>query len=67
MLAFKELDLHRVQTETLVNNVASQKVLSKTGFTQWGRAPKYLRIAGQWQDHLMFQRTNDRHESGGQG
>lgn len=65
MFAFGELDLHRVQAETLVNNVASQKVLSRTGFTQYGFAPKYLKIAGEWQDHVMFQRINDRHESGG--
>lgn len=62
MFALKELDLHRVQAETLVSNVASQKVLSMTGFTQYGFAPKYLKIAGQWQDHLMFQRISDRHE-----
>ncbi|MGJ9425914.1 GNAT family N-acetyltransferase [Nesterenkonia halotolerans] len=62
MFAFKELDLHRVQAETLVNNVASRRVLLRTGFNQYGLAPKYLRIAGQWQDHLMFQRINDRNE-----
>lgn len=62
MLAFNELDLHRIQAETLVNNVASQNVLSRTGFTQYGFAPKYLKIAGEWQDHVMFQRINDRHE-----
>lgn len=67
LFAFDELDLHRVQAETLVDNVASQKVLSRTGFTQYGLAPKYLRIAGQWQDHLTFQRINDRHRSGAQG
>lgn len=57
--AYTELELHRVQAETLVANVASQNVLVKTGFQQYGLAPKYLKIAGTWQDHLMFQHLND--------
>ncbi|MCU1633804.1 MAG: acetyltransferase, ribosomal protein N-acetylase [Micrococcaceae bacterium] len=58
--AFTELELHRVQAEILVSNVASRNVLDRSGFTQYGLAPKYLKIAGRWQDHLMFQRLNDR-------
>lgn len=57
--AFTELNLHRVQAETLVANVASQNVLARTGFQHYGLAPKYLKIAGSWQDHLMFQHLND--------
>lgn len=57
--AYTELELHRVQAETLVANVASRNVLAKTGFQQYGLAPKYLKIAGAWQDHLMFQHLND--------
>lgn len=57
--AFNELKLHRVQAETLVANVVSQHVLARTGFQQYGLAPKYLKIAGTWQDHLMFQHLND--------
>lgn len=55
-LAAGELGLHRLQAETLVHNTASQRVLAKNGFSRFGLAPKYLKIAGQWQDHLMFQR-----------
>jgi ribosomal-protein-alanine N-acetyltransferase len=57
--AYSELKLHRVQAETLVANVASQAVLRRTGFQQYGLAPKYLKIAGRWQDHLMFQHLDD--------
>lgn len=57
--AFNELKLHRVQAETLVANVVSQHVLARTGFQQYGLASKYLKIAGTWQDHLMFQHLND--------
>nr|WP_245346853.1 GNAT family N-acetyltransferase [Arthrobacter stackebrandtii] len=55
-LAAGGLGLHRLQAETLLHNSASQRVLAKNGFSRYGLAPKYLKIAGQWQDHLMFQR-----------
>jgi ribosomal-protein-alanine N-acetyltransferase len=48
--------LHRLEAATLVDNLASQAVLRRTGFTLIGRAPAYLRIAGEWRDHLLFQR-----------
>ncbi len=58
-LAFGELGLHRLEAATLVDNVASQRVLEKNGFTRIGLAPRYLRIAGAWQDHLLYQRPVD--------
>ena len=54
-LAFGELGLHRVQAETLVDNVRSQRVLQRNGFTRYGLAPQYLEIAGRWQDFVMYQ------------
>lgn len=54
-IAFNDLGLHRLQAETLVDNTRSQHVLKKNGFIQYGLAPSYLQIAGEWQDHLMFQ------------
>jgi [ribosomal protein S5]-alanine N-acetyltransferase len=54
-LAFGDLGLHRVQAETLVHNAASRRVLGRNGFAAYGLAPGYLRIAGRWQDHVMFQ------------
>ncbi|SNS56144.1 [SSU ribosomal protein S5P]-alanine acetyltransferase [Geodermatophilus saharensis] len=57
-LAFGELGLHRVEAGTLVHNLASQRVLERTGFTRYGLAPQYLRIAGRWQDHVLFQRLD---------
>lgn len=50
------LGLHRLQAETLVHNAGSQRVLEKNGFSRYGLAPKYLKIAGAWQDHIMFQK-----------
>jgi ribosomal-protein-alanine N-acetyltransferase len=56
---FTRHGLHRVEAATLVDNHASQTVLRRTGFTLIGLAPRYLRIAGQWRDHLLFQRLAD--------
>ncbi|SFP87133.1 Acetyltransferase (GNAT) domain-containing protein [Geodermatophilus dictyosporus] len=53
--AFEELGLHRVEAGTLVHNAGSQRVLARNGFTRYGLAPSYLRIAGRWQDHELFQ------------
>ena len=57
-VAFDELGLHRVEAGTLVHNVASQRVLAHHGFIRFGLAPRYLQIAGRWQDHLLFQLLN---------
>lgn len=64
-IAFVELGLHRVQAETLLHNAASQKVLERNGFVRFGLAPKYLHIAGDWRDHIMFQKVNDEHSFDG--
>jgi ribosomal-protein-alanine N-acetyltransferase len=53
--AGEELRLHRLQAATLLHNVGSQRVLAESGFERIGLAPRYLRIAGEWQDHLLFQ------------
>ncbi|HEY9357060.1 MAG TPA: GNAT family N-acetyltransferase [Arthrobacter sp.] len=52
----QELGLHRLQAATLTHNAASQKILKRAGFEEIGLAPNYLRIAGSWQDHILYQR-----------
>lgn len=59
-VAFTQLGLHRVQAETLLHNVASQRVLERNGFVRFGVAPAYLKIAGRWQDHILYQVLADR-------
>lgn len=54
--AFGDLGLHRLEAGTVPENVRSQAVLLRNGFEQYGYAPRYLSIAGRWQDHLLFQR-----------
>ena len=58
-VAFGQHQLHRLQAGTLRHNFGSQRVLERNGFDRIGVAPKYLRIAGSWQDHLLYQRIND--------
>ena len=54
--ARNELGLHRLQASTLPHNAASQRILKRAGFEEIGLAAQYLRIAGSWQDHILFQR-----------
>ncbi|QHC24231.1 GNAT family N-acetyltransferase [Streptomyces sp. GS7] len=56
-----ELGLHRVEAGTLLDNLASQRVLTTCGFTPYGTAENYLHINGAWRDHRLFQKIlNDR-------
>jgi len=57
-IGFDELGLHRVQGETLPDNRASQVVLERNGFERFGYAPAFLHIAGEWRDHVLYQRLN---------
>ena len=52
--ALKDLGLHRVEAACLPGNAASQALLLKSGFREEGHAREYLRINGNWQDHLLF-------------
>jgi hypothetical protein len=35
-------------------NHASRSILQKRGFREEGYAERYLRIAGKWEDHLLY-------------
>jgi ribosomal-protein-alanine N-acetyltransferase len=52
----RELELHRLQAATLPHNAGSRKILKRAGFDEIGPAPAYLKIAGAWQDHVLYQR-----------
>lgn len=53
------MGLHRVQANIMPSNAASLRVAEKVGFRKEGMALRYLRIAGVWQDHLMFALTRE--------
>ncbi|HEV7260009.1 MAG TPA: GNAT family protein [Bosea sp. (in: a-proteobacteria)] len=52
--AFQDLALHRVEAACLPNNEASRRLLERVGFHQEGLARAYLRINGNWADHLLY-------------
>jgi ribosomal-protein-alanine N-acetyltransferase len=59
-IAFNELRLHRLEAGTLLHNTASQRVLTRNGFTPFAVAPSYLEIDGTWQDHILYYLLNPR-------
>ena len=52
--AFEVLGLHRVQAAVMPRNGPSLRVLDKAGFRREGHALRYLKIAGEWEDHDLF-------------
>lgn len=53
--AFGEMGLHRLEAGVMAGNLASQRVLDKTGFSRIGMAPSYLFVGGAWRDHYLYQ------------
>ena len=54
--ALAELGFNRIEAACLPRNEASVRLLAKTGFEREGYARAYLKIAGAWEDHLLFAR-----------
>lgn len=52
--AFDTLTLHRVEAACVPENDRSHGLLLKAGFEPEGRAKAYLKINGEWRDHLLF-------------
>lgn len=52
--AFEEARLHRVQAAIMPRNIASIRVVEKTGFRYEGLSLRYLQINGFWEDHLIY-------------
>ena len=55
---FDTLGLHRVEAACLTVNAPSQGLLRKIGFQEEGYARRYLKINGEWQDHVLFGMLN---------
>ena len=55
--AFDHIGLHRVQPAIIPRNTASRRVAEKVGFRHEGRALRYLKINGVWEDHDIFALT----------
>lgn len=57
--AFNDMELHRLEASTLVDNMRSQNVLISCGFNEIGVSRKYLFIDGSWKDHKIFYKLNE--------
>jgi ribosomal-protein-alanine N-acetyltransferase len=57
--AFATLRLHRIEAACIPGNIASIRLLEKTGFQREGYARRYLCIDGVWHDHLLYARLGD--------
>jgi ribosomal-protein-alanine N-acetyltransferase len=63
--AFEHGGLHRVQPAIMPRNRRSARVVEKNGFRLEGRALRYLRIAGVWEDHDIYAITREEWEARG--
>src|SRR6201985_1918210 len=53
---FSGLELHRIEAACIPDNERSMRLLEKAGFQREGYLRGYLKINGQWRDHVMFSR-----------
>ena len=52
--AFRTLALHRLEAACIPENDASRRLLTQAGFAEEGFARAYLKINGEWRDHVLF-------------
>jgi ribosomal-protein-alanine N-acetyltransferase len=57
--AFEHAGLHRVQPAIMPRNARSRRVVEKVGFREEGCAARYLKIAGVWEDHVIYALTRE--------
>ena len=51
--AFQELNLHRIMANHMPSNERSGGLLKRLGFEKEGYARNYLKIDGNWEDHVL--------------
>lgn len=49
------LNLHRIDAACIPENIPSRRLLKRCGFHEIGLAPAYLKINGDWRDHICHQ------------
>jgi ribosomal-protein-alanine N-acetyltransferase len=59
-IAEDELNLHRLEAHTQLENLASQAILRKHGFRSWGIAHEHFFADGTWRDEVFWERSLNR-------
>lgn len=54
-----ELGLRRAEAETQLENLPSQRVLRRNGFTPYGIAHSHIFVNGEWRDEVLWERLLD--------
>jgi ribosomal-protein-alanine N-acetyltransferase len=54
-----ELNLHRAEAYTQMDNLGSQHVLRRNGFVPYGVARSHIFTAGHWRDEVLWERLLD--------
>ncbi len=57
---FSSLKLHRIEANIMPFNTASINLVEKLNFKREGLAPKYLKINGNWEDHIHYSLINNK-------
>ncbi|MCZ0990819.1 GNAT family protein [Streptomyces diastatochromogenes] len=52
-----ELGLHRAEASTHLENLPSQRVLRRNGFSPYGVAHSSIFLDGSWRDGLLWERV----------
>jgi ribosomal-protein-alanine N-acetyltransferase len=55
---FEQLKFHRIEANYIPYNTRSGRLLERLNFEKNGLAKKYLKINGQWQDHVLTSLLN---------
>ncbi|GLS90053.1 alanine acetyltransferase [Psychromonas marina] len=56
---FEQYHLQEIKASYMPDNSRSENLLVKLGFEKEGFAKGYLRIAGQWEDHILMSKIAD--------
>lgn len=59
-IMFNRFGLHRIEANIMPKNKRSLRVVEKLGFYNEGLAYKYLKINGNWEDHIHMVLLNER-------
>jgi ribosomal-protein-alanine N-acetyltransferase len=63
-LAFREHGLHRLEANVQPENTRSCSIVERLGFRLEAVSPRYLRVAGVWQDHKRYALTAEEWQQG---